>query len=101
MWEIITEDGINSQQRAEASALLALLQSFDFTFCLHLMKEILGITNELSEALQRKEQDIVNVMTLVEIAKQRFQAMRENGWDSLFCETDILRETRYFCSGHG
>ena len=28
--EIIPEDGINSKQRAEASALLELLQSFDF-----------------------------------------------------------------------
>ena len=29
----------------------------------------------------------MNAITLVEIAKQKLQAMRENGWDSLFCET--------------
>lgn len=56
--DFIVEDGLNSEQRAEASNLLELIQSFDFVFSLHLMKVILGNTNELSIALQRKEQDI-------------------------------------------
>ena len=36
----------------------------------------------------------MNAITLVEIAKQKLQAMRENGWDSLFCETVT------FCKKH-
>ena len=36
------------------------MQSFEFIFILHLMKNILGITHELSQALQRSDQDIVN-----------------------------------------
>jgi hypothetical protein len=39
----------------------------------------LGITNELSQALQRKDQNILNAMKLVEVSKQRLQAMREEG----------------------
>ena len=44
--------------------------SFEFVFTLHLMKNILGITNELSIALQKKKnQDIVNAMDLVKVSK--------------------------------
>jgi hypothetical protein len=84
--EDIVEDGLNSEQRAEANILIQSLQTFDFAFNLHLMKNVLGITNELSQALQRKDQDILNAMKLVEISKLRLQAMREDGWNSLFEE---------------
>ena len=46
------------------------------------MKNILGITHELSLALQRKYQDIVNAMTLVKVSKQRLQMMRDDEWES-------------------
>ena len=48
-----------------------------FAFSLHLMKNVLGITNELSLALQKKDQDIVNAMTFVQVSKQRLQMMRD------------------------
>ena len=67
---MVSEDGINAEQRGEKNVLLDLLQSFEFVFNLHLMRSILGITNELSQALQRKDQDIVNAMTLVQVSKQ-------------------------------
>ena len=47
------------------------------------MRAILGITNELSRALQRKDQDIINVMNLAKVCKQQLQMMRESGWSSL------------------
>ncbi|XP_062099773.1 uncharacterized protein LOC133805613 [Humulus lupulus] len=59
---------------------------------LHLMKAFLGITNELSKALQRKDQDIANAMKLVEICKKRLQAMRDNEWDS------FLNQVSTFCA---
>ena len=46
--------------------------SFEFVFALHLMKNILGITNELSIALpkkKKKNQDRVNAMDLVKVSK--------------------------------
>ncbi|XP_028081111.1 zinc finger MYM-type protein 1-like [Camellia sinensis] len=45
--EMISEDGSNSEQRAEANVLLDSIQSFEFVFNLHLMKTILAITMEL------------------------------------------------------
>jgi hypothetical protein len=73
------EDGLNSEQRAESNILIQSLQTFDFIFNLHLMKNILGITNELSQTLQRKNQDILNAMKLIKISKLRLQVMREDG----------------------
>ena len=44
----------------------------------------------LSQALQRKDQDIVNAMKLVRMSKKRLQIMRENGWSSLLDEVSIF-----------
>ena len=44
------------------------------------MKDVLEITNELSQALQKKkDQDIVNLMKLVGLCQRRLQMMRESG----------------------
>ncbi|XP_065626546.1 uncharacterized protein LOC136066336 [Quercus suber] len=88
--ETIIEDGLDSDQRAEANILINLLQTFEFVFDLHLMKGVLGISNELSQALQRKDQDIVNAMKLVDISKQRLQVMRDDGWNTLLEEVSAF-----------
>ena len=49
--EIIIDDGSNSEQKYEAKVLMNSIQSFDFVFHVHLMKTILGITNDLSQVL--------------------------------------------------
>ena len=92
--EIIVEDGSNFEQRYEATNLLESMQSFNFVFSLNLMRTTLGIINKLSQTLQRKYQDIVNVMTLVKVCKQQFQMMRDNGWSSL------VDQVSYFCERH-
>ncbi|XP_050222231.1 uncharacterized protein LOC126672328 [Mercurialis annua] len=91
--EFVRDNG-KSYQKVEACFVLDSLQSFETIFCLHLMKHVLGITNELSQTLQRKDQDIVNAMTLVKIAKQRLQLMRDSGWNSLMDEVTL------FCNSH-
>ncbi|CAJ2647832.1 unnamed protein product [Trifolium pratense] len=58
---------LKREQRAEANGLILLMNTFDFALTLHLIKNVLGISNELSQALQRKDQDIVNAMHLVNI----------------------------------
>ena len=60
--EIVEKDKKDWKIRDQASNLLQYFQSFDFVFYLHLMLAILGITNSLSLALQRKDQDIVNAI---------------------------------------
>jgi hypothetical protein len=47
--EDIVEDSLNSEQRADANILIQSFQTFDFAFNLHLMKNVLRITNELSQ----------------------------------------------------
>ncbi|XP_066320138.1 uncharacterized protein [Miscanthus floridulus] len=63
--------------------------------CAHLMLDILGHTNELSECLQRKDQDILNAMSLVRLAKSKMQQMRSEGWVSFFQRVTI------FCNKYG
>nr|KAJ0213818.1 hypothetical protein LSAT_V11C400223710 [Lactuca sativa] len=48
--------------RAEGIRMLKCLKSLDFVFCLHLMVDILGVTDHLNTILQRKDQDIVDAM---------------------------------------
>ena len=55
--EIIEEDGL-SDQKVEARSIMRSILSFEFVFALHLMKNILGITNKLSIALQKKKKKI-------------------------------------------
>ena len=50
--KIIVEDGL-SNQKVEARSIIRSILSFEFVFALHLMKNILGITNELSIALPK------------------------------------------------
>ncbi|GAV82634.1 hypothetical protein CFOL_v3_26085 [Cephalotus follicularis] len=61
----IIEDGSTYSQRGEACVAYNLLTSFEFVFILHLLKEIMEITDILCQALQQKSQDIVNAMHLV------------------------------------
>ncbi|XP_057746267.1 uncharacterized protein LOC130965525 [Arachis stenosperma] len=92
--EYVEEDGNNSEQRAEACHLLNGIQSFEYIFNLYLMKNILGVTNELSQSLQRNDQDIVNAMALVKVSKKRLQNIKDDGWSLL------LDEVSLFCDKH-
>ena len=105
----ISYDRVSSDQKHQAYNALKLLQSFDFIFSLHLMRIILGITHELSQALQKDDQDIVNAMDLVKVCKRKLQTMRENGWPSLldevvlFCGKENISvpnmDSQYICPG--
>ncbi|KAL4600486.1 hypothetical protein ACB092_11G202000 [Castanea dentata] len=75
--EIIEEDGL-SDQKVEAQSIMRSILSFEFVFALHLMKNILGITNELSITLQKKNQDIVNAMDLVKVSKRPRHNTQQN-----------------------
>ncbi|CAN1244622.1 Zinc finger MYM-type protein 1 [Linum perenne] len=55
----------DSVTKGEAIDMLQKLETFNFVLILKLMIGILSITNDLSIALQKKDQDIVNAMHLV------------------------------------
>ena len=50
--EIVAKDKSNSsEQRFQANYLIEFMQSFDFVLSLYLMRDILALSNELSQAL--------------------------------------------------
>ncbi|XP_035845182.1 uncharacterized protein LOC110931666 [Helianthus annuus] len=67
------------------------MKSYDFAYYLHLMKHILVVTNTLSQALQRNDQDIVNAVGMVNATKQQLQTFRLEGFDSL------VKDVASFC----
>ncbi|XP_072062168.1 uncharacterized protein [Arachis hypogaea] len=90
----ITDDGTTSAQRGEAYGVNKVLSSFEFIFSLHLMKEIMGITKILCQALQQKSQDILNAMHVVSTSKLLLQKLRDNGW------CNLLEIVKKFCEKH-
>ncbi|XP_022862081.1 zinc finger MYM-type protein 1-like [Olea europaea var. sylvestris] len=82
--ENISEDGVHSDQKSLALRQMNNMQDFEFVFSLHFIFEILVITDDLSQALQKKDQGIQNAMRLLNLCKCALQNLRENGWDTLF-----------------
>jgi hypothetical protein len=92
---ILGEDQGQKSDWPKIHAVLGVFGSFDFIFRAHLMLVILGYTNDLSDYLQRRQQDIVNAISLVGMAKTRLQEMRSDGWNSFYDQVTS------FCNEHG
>ena len=61
--ENIIDNAIKSKVRLEADGAYNAMVSFDFVFALHMLYEVMGITDMLYQALQRKLIDILNAMS--------------------------------------
>ncbi|EOA32334.1 hypothetical protein CARUB_v10015600mg, partial [Capsella rubella] len=92
--EYIEMEGTDSTKRRQANGLLKYFNTFDFVFYLQLMLLLLGLTNSLSVALQRKDQDILNAMSLVKFTKHQLCKLWDDGWDS------FLNKVSSFCENH-
>ncbi|CAN0891639.1 Zinc finger MYM-type protein 1 [Linum grandiflorum] len=90
--ENIKKDGSGYKTKGDANVALRRMTSFEFIFIFLLMKEILGISDTLCQALQLKTQDIVNAMSLVAATIDLLIKLREQDWDSFFA--DVLK----FCN---
>ncbi|CAL9024445.1 unnamed protein product, partial [Prunus brigantina] len=91
--KLIIEDG-STDNIGETNRSLREIQSFEFAFHLFFMRSILGATNDLSQVLQKNDQDIGNVITLVRDCKDQLQHMRENAFEAL------LDQISSFCGKH-
>jgi len=61
----------------------------------HLLLTIFGYTDELCKALQKRDQDIINAIELVEMTKFHLQVLREdNEWET------FLKDVTSFCVKH-
>ncbi|KAL6521902.1 hypothetical protein OROMI_031779 [Orobanche minor] len=86
---------IDGSDGFKVDAVMVGLESFDFVFIAHLLVAIFGYTNQLNMALQRREQDIVNAMTFVDVTRGQLQKMRNSGWDAL------MEKVSSFCTKYG
>ncbi|XP_031247116.1 uncharacterized protein LOC116104823 [Pistacia vera] len=68
------------------------MENFEFVFLLFLMKRVLGITNEPSQALQRKDRDLFNAIQFIQISKRQLHKMRneDTGFDILLKEASDM-----------
>ncbi|XP_039128506.1 uncharacterized protein LOC120264748 [Dioscorea cayenensis subsp. rotundata] len=90
----VDDDGASNDNRGIAASLIEKMENYQFVFVMYLMRRLLGITNELSFALQQKDQNIVQAMRLIEVVKAQLQDLRETGWEA------FLEEVSSFCEGN-
>ncbi|XP_075074756.1 uncharacterized protein LOC107805975 [Nicotiana tabacum] len=87
-------DGASNMQGKMNGLKALILQETPSAHCIHCFAHQLQLTlvavllmsNELSKALQKKEQDIVNAMLFLDLTKERLQQMRDEGWKPLMDE---------------
>jgi hypothetical protein len=89
---MVGNDRSQKTECAHAQTMLTIFKSYEFVFMAHLMQTILGFTADLNDALQKKDQDIVNAVELISLTKMQMYALREEaGWE------DFLKELDSFC----
>ena len=82
----VEKEGEKDLQQRQSNGLQIYFTSSDFVFYLHLMLHIFGPI----KSLQRKDQDILNVMSMLKSTKRQLQKFRLNGWGSLIAENLFL-----------
>ncbi|KAM3193532.1 hypothetical protein ACQJBY_070269 [Aegilops geniculata] len=92
---IVIEDAREHTSQGGASGLLVQMECFQFVFIMIFLINLLNIRNMLSQALQRKNQDVVEAMRLILDVKEALKTMRDNGYEPL-CE-----QAKNFCEEHG
>ncbi|XP_029149740.1 uncharacterized protein [Arachis hypogaea] len=90
----IIVDGSTYSQRGDADSAYNTLTSFEFVLILHLMKDMMGITDILCQVLQKQSQDIINAVQLVHSTKTLIQSMRDDRWE------ELLKNVKSFCEQH-
>ncbi|XP_045090034.1 uncharacterized protein [Aegilops tauschii subsp. strangulata] len=86
----IVEDDVRVPCRA--GRLVHQMETFSFVFILKMMLKILRMTNDLSLLLQKKDQNVVQAMSLVTDVRTRLINWRNNGWEPL------LEDVKAFCT---
>ncbi|KAI3716955.1 hypothetical protein L1987_68206 [Smallanthus sonchifolius] len=92
--EYVEETGNTIASKKQADGLQSEMKKYDFVFYLHLMKHVLNHTNILSQCLQRREQDLLNAISLVKSTKQQLEKLRLDGFES------FLNGVNSFCEKH-
>ncbi|KAL6659901.1 hypothetical protein ACP70R_002023 [Stipagrostis hirtigluma subsp. patula] len=92
---MVGDDHSQGTEAVNAQTMLAYFESFEFVFMAHLLLAVFGYTNNLSNALQRKDQNIVNAIDLFYLTKAELADLREDdGW------AKFLQQVIAFCVKH-
>ncbi|WVZ62382.1 hypothetical protein U9M48_012139, partial [Paspalum notatum var. saurae] len=95
IWDsiILVLSVIRDDQRnpSRAGGLVYTMESFSFVFIMKMILQIFRITSELSSLLQKKDQNIVEAMSLVIDVKTCLVNLRSEGYEPL------LDEVKAFC----
>ena len=82
--------------RATAKGMIKAMCTFEFCLNLHIMYEVLGITNDLCELLQFRDQEIIQAMFALDECKQELAKLRAEKWEQIlgavvsFCEKEKI-----------
>jgi hypothetical protein len=83
----LARDSTAGTHRANGDIAYNYMITFEFVFIICMIREILEITEQLGQALQKKSQDIVNDIRLVESTKIILEKLRsDNGWEIFICK---------------
>jgi len=86
---MVGNDRSQKTECSQAQTMLIIFKSYEFVFMAHLMQTILGFTTDLNDALQKKDQDIVNAVELISLTKMQMYALWEDvGWEDFLKEVD-------------
>uniref|UniRef100_A0A0A9E8I2 DUF4371 domain-containing protein n=1 Tax=Arundo donax TaxID=35708 RepID=A0A0A9E8I2_ARUDO len=87
---------VNEEKRYanNAGGLVHIMESFNFVFIMKLMLKLFRITNELSLLLQKRDQNIIQAISLLIDVKARLIDLRNNGWEALFAEVQAFCDTK-------
>jgi len=72
----IDNDAIDAKHVAQVAGLLGQINTFEFILMMHFMIEVLEQTHDLSQFLQRRNQDLGNVAAKVTSTVSRLRACR-------------------------
>ncbi|KAI5352475.1 hypothetical protein L3X38_005366 [Prunus dulcis] len=86
--ENLIKDGATNFIRGEATGTFKAMTYFVFIFVLHLLENMMGVTDGICQALQNKSQDILIAMNLVGSTKDVLKKLRFDGWDIFFEEVE-------------
>ncbi|XP_076915661.1 uncharacterized protein LOC143575091 [Bidens hawaiensis] len=88
----LSREGTDAKTRGIALGMAEKMENFEFVFIAHLMVNLLRKTNDLSQALQLKNQNIGNTVRLIEDMKYDIKKYKDDGWE------ELMNEVTTFCS---
>ncbi|XP_047084564.1 zinc finger MYM-type protein 1-like [Lolium rigidum] len=95
MWdaaiEILSIVEYDSRNPTKAGGYVHKMETFSFVFHMKMMLRLLRMTNDVSLLLQKKDQNIVQAISLVTDVRTLLVNWRDHGWDSL------LEDVKSFC----